>query len=309
MGRISRIESPPRPDWVSDEMYPFESRFFADASGHRMHFVDEGDGEPIVFAHGNPAWSFEFRHAIRALRTEFRCVAPDHIGFGLSSRSGRREDHRPESHARRFAALLDDLGLRDITLFMNDWGGPIGLDFARRHPDRVQRLVIANSWCWPVGDDFHFRAFSFLMSSRVGRYLIRHRNIFVNAVMPRAVGDRNVLTPEIMAHYRNAQPTPADRAASAALPGHIVGAGDWLCSIWDDRAAFADKPALLLWGLKDIAFRRKELERWTSALADVELHEFADCGHFLAEEAPDRVVSALRGFMERTGHRPREREG
>ncbi len=289
-----------RPDWVSGELYPFESRFFAAPPDHRMHYIDEGAGEPLVFVHGNPAWSFEFRHPVRELRPEFRCVAPDHIGFGLSSRSARREDHHPESHARRFAALLDHLGLRDITLFMTDWGGPIGLDFARRHPDRVRRLVIANSWCWPVGDDFHFKSFSFLMSSWVGRYLIRHRNMFVNMVMPKAVGDRRILTPEVMAHYRNAQPSPAARAASAALPGYIAGASDWLGSIWDDRAAFADKPALLLWGFRDIAFRRKELERWKSALPNRELHEFQDCGHFLAEEAPDRVVSALRAFMART---------
>ena len=115
--------------------------------------------------------------------------------------------------------------------------------------------------------------------------------------MPRAVGDRSVLTPEIMAHYRGAQPSPAARAASAALPGYIVGASDWLRSIWEGRAAFADKPALILWGLKDIAFRRKELERWKLALRDVEVREFADCGHFLAEEAPGRVVEVLRGFM------------
>ena len=124
--------------------------------------------------------------------------------------------------------------------------------------------------------------------------------MFVNTVMPKAVGDRSILTPEIMAHYRNAQPSPAARTANAALPGYIVGAGDWLRSIWDDREAFADKPALLLWGLKDIAFRRKELERWMSALPNHELHEFEDCGHFLAEEAPNRVVSALRIFMGRT---------
>ncbi len=300
MGRMSGSGPTGRPDWVSDDLYPFESRFLAAPPDHRIHYIDEGAGDPLVFVHGNPAWSFEFRHVIRQLRAECRCVAPDHVGFGLSSRSARREDHHPESHARRFAALLDHLDLRDITLFMNDWGGPIGLDFARRHPERIRRLVIANSWCWPVGEDFHFRSFSFLMSSRIGQYLIRHRNIFVNRVMPMAVGDRGILTPEVMAHYRNAQPTPAARAANAALPGYITGAGDWLRSIWDDRAAFADKPALLLWGLKDIAFRRKELDRWTSALPNREVHEFEDCGHFLAEEAPDRVVSALRAFLART---------
>ncbi|MCY3966326.1 MAG: hypothetical protein OXG83_14925 [Acidobacteria bacterium] len=90
-----------RPDWVSDDLFPFESRFLDLPPDHRMHYIDEGEGEPIVFVHGNPAWSFLFRHPIRELRSEFRCVALDHIGFGLSSRSARREDHRPESHARQ----------------------------------------------------------------------------------------------------------------------------------------------------------------------------------------------------------------
>ncbi len=294
---MNEFEQTIRPGWVSAELYPAESRFFAAAPDHRLHCIDEGAGESLVFVHGNPSWSFEFRKVVQRLRSEFRCIAPDHVGFGLSSRSTRHEDHHPRSHAQRFAALLDHLDLRDITLFMNDWGGPIGLDFARRHPERVRRLVIANSWCWPVKDDFHFRSFSFLMSSWTGQCLIRHHNMFVNKVMPRAVGDRSILTPEIMAHYRNAQPSPAARAASAALPGHIIGASDWLRSIWDDREAFVDKPALLLWGLKDIAFRRKELERWQLALPNHELHEFEDCGHFLAEEAPGRVTSALRDFM------------
>ena len=296
---MSRIASAFRPDWVSDEMYPFESKFFTTPSGQTMHFVDEGSGAPIVFVHGNPAWSFEFRRLIAELRSGFRCVALDHIGFGLSSRSKRSEDHHPKSHADRFASLIDHLDLRDLTLFVNDWGGPIGLDFARRHPDRVKRLVICNTWCWSVGEDFHFKSFSFLMSSRIGQYLIKHHNIFVNKVMPMAVGNRNVLTPEVMAHYRTAQPSPAARAANASLPGYIVGAGEWLDSIWRARANFVHKPSLVLWGLRDIAFRRKELNRWKSELTDVEVHEFQDCGHFLAEEAPEKVLHLLREFMSR----------
>ncbi|MDE0489165.1 MAG: alpha/beta fold hydrolase [Gammaproteobacteria bacterium] len=297
---MNRIASTSRPDWVSNEMYPFESRFFTTPSGHELHYIDEGSGDPIVFVHGNPAWSFEFRHLVAGLRSGFLCVAPDHIGFGLSSRSDRSEDHHPRSHANRFAGLIEHLDLRDLTLFVNDWGGPIGLDFARRRPDRVKRLVISNTWCWPVGDDFHFKWFSFLMSSRIGQYLIRHHNIFVNRVMPMAVGDRNVLTPEVMAHYRNALPSPADRAANAALPGYIVDAGEWLDSIWRERVTFAGKPTLLLWGLRDIAFRKKELDRWKSELTDVESHEFQDCGHFLAEEAPEKILRLLRAFMSRT---------
>jgi len=262
-----------------------------------MHYVDEGSGEPIIFVHGNPAWSFEFRHLIGGLRSEFRCVAPDHIGFGLSSRSDRREHHHPAAHAEAFGALLDELDLRDATLFLTDWGGPIGLDFARGNPERVKRLVLANTWCWPVNRDPHFWFFSRMMAGPLGQYLIRRRNFFVNGVMPKAVGNREALTPEVLEHYRNAQPSPAARAANAALPRHIVGATRWLREIWRERAAFCAKPALVLWGLKDIAFRIKELDRWRSELADCEVHEFVDCGHFLAEEAPERVLPLLREFM------------
>ena len=294
---MQNVVSYSRPDWVSDTMFPFESRFFETPSGHRMHYVDEGDGEPIVFLHGNPSWSFEFRHLIGALRSEYRCVAPDHVGFGLSGRSQDNQDYRPDAHARAFESLMEVLDLRDVTLFMSDWGGPIGLDFARRHPDRVKRIVIANTWCWPVNDDMHFRRFSFMMRSWVGQLLIKGFNCFVNKVVPKAVGDSSILTPEVMDHYRNAQP---NWAARAAFPGHIIGSSEWLGSIWDKRDAFTEKPALLLWGLKDIAFRVKELERWKSALSNYEVREFDDCGHFLAEEAPERVIPDLRDFIART---------
>ena len=287
-----------RPAWVSDEIFPFESRFVDTPRGHLMHYVDEGAGDPIIFVHGNPAWSFEFRHLIEELRSEFRCIAADHIGFGLSSRSDRKEDHHPAVHAEAFTALMNDLDVRGVTLFMTDWGGPIGLDFARRFPDRVKRIVIANTWCWPVNRDLHFWFFSSMMASPLGQYLIKRRNFFVNGVMPRATGNKDALTEEAMEHYRRAQPTPAERAASAALPGHIVGATDWLREIWDERATFISKPALVLWGNKDIAFRTKELDRWREELADCEGHEFADCGHFLAEEAPERIVPLLRTFMQ-----------
>ena len=288
-----------RPDWISDEMFPFESKFFVTPAGHRMHFIDEGAGEPIVFVHGNPSWSFEFRHLIDGLRSQSRCIAMDHIGFGLSSRSARTEDHAPQAHAEAFMSLMDHLGLEDITLYMSDWGGPIGVDFVRRYPDRVKRIVIANTWCWSVSEDGHFKRFSFMMGNPIGQFAIKRFNLFVNQVMPRAVGRKGVLTPEVMEHYRKAQPDPATRSACAALPRAIIGASDWLASIWDERSAFAEKPALILWGLKDIAFRRKELERWQSELMNAETHEFEDAGHFLAEEAPDDVLSALTEFISR----------
>lgn len=287
-----------RPDWLSDELYPFESRFFATADGQQLHYVDEGSGPVVVFVHGNPAWSFEFRHLISGLRPEFRCIAIDHIGFGLSSRSRQREDHHPAAHAQRLGELLEHLDVRDATLYLTDWGGPIGLEFARTQPERVRQLVITNTWCWPVSRDPYYIGFSSMMRSPLGQFLIKRHNAFVNRVMPMAVGDKAVMTPEVMDHYRNAQPA-GSRDACAALPGHILGATDWLRSIWDERDAFAGKPVLVFWGLKDIAFRRKELERWKAELLDFTLHEFEDCGHFLAEEAPERILPELQAFLAR----------
>ena len=286
-----------RPDWVSDELFPFESRFFDSPRG-RMHYVDEGDGEPIVFVHGNPSWSFEFRGVIRELRGQYRCIAPDHIGFGLSERSELTENYHPQAHAENFAALLDHLELQDASLYLTDWGGPIGLEFARRNPNRVRRLIIANTWCWPVHDDRHFVMFSKMMSSPVGRLLNRRLNFFVNQVMPRAVGDRKTLSPEVMRHYRQAQPDSRSRRACAAFPGHIVGASDWLESIWRERQSFVNKPSLVLWGHKDIAFRQKELSAWQAELTDCECHSFGQLGHFLAEEAPDSVTHLIAEFMQ-----------
>ena len=289
--------APARPDWVSDELFPFESNFFATADGHRMHYVDEGSGPAIVFVHGNPAWSFEFRHLIKGLRAEHRCIAMDHVGFGLSSRSSRREDYHPKAHSRRFAELLDHLDVHDVTLFLTDWGGPIGLDFARRRPEHIRQLAISNTWCWPVSRDPHYIGFSLMMRSPLGQLLIKRFNFFVNRVMPMATGNRAALTPEVMGHYRNALPTPKARAACAAFPGHIIGATEWLRSIWETQETFTAKPTVIFWGLKDIAFRRKELTRWTDELSDFDLHEFEDCGHFLAEEAPERMLPVLREFM------------
>ena len=115
-------------------------------------------------------------------------MAPHHIGFGLSSRSARPEDHHSDSHTRASAALVNHLELRELTLFMTDWAGPVGLDFARKHPGRVKPIVIANTWCWRVEDDSHFKSFSAHMSSRLGQFPTRPRNVFLSTVMPKTVG-------------------------------------------------------------------------------------------------------------------------
>ena len=139
-----------RPGWVSDELFPFESRFFDSPRG-RMHYVDEGDGEPIVFVHGNPSWSFEFRDVIRELRGRYRCIASDHIGFGLSERSELTANYHPKAHAENFAALLDHLELQDVSPLPDRLGRPYRPGFrpAQSRPgtptDNRQYLVLAGA--------------------------------------------------------------------------------------------------------------------------------------------------------------------
>ena len=262
-----------------------------------MHFVDEGAGEPLVFVHGNPAWSFEFRDLIEGLRSEFRCIAPDQsvsvslheaAGVKTTTREPREPVRRPSRSPRRSRhhPVPDRLGRTNRPRLR---APPAGPGQAHRH---LEHLVLAGR------GDFHFRSFSYLMSSWFAQYLVRYHNVFVRRIMRQAVGDRRVLT-------RRSWRTP-ERAALAEGACRERGAAgpyrrrDRLAAFSLERTrAFTDKPTLILWGFEDIAFRRKELERWKSELTDFELHEFEDCGHFLAEEAPERLLPVLRDFLAR----------
>lgn len=141
--------------------------------------------------HGNPTWSYVFRHLIVRLRDRFRCIAPDLPGFGLSQ-APDGYGFTPEEHATIVSAFVDELGLASFTPVVQDWGGPIGLYAASRIPERVERLVIGNTWCWPVNGDFHFEAFSRVMGGPIGRFGIRNFNAFVNAFMPAGINRTTV---------------------------------------------------------------------------------------------------------------------
>jgi len=282
-------------DWVDRAAYPFAPHYLGLEMG-RLHYVDEGRGAPVVMVHGNPTWSFLYRDLIRALSPSYRCVAPDHIGFGLSDKP-RDWTYLPQDHARNLAELIDTLGLEGITLVVQDWGGPIGLSYALAHPGRVARLVIMNTWMWPVDDDRYYVAFSRIMGGAVGRFLIRRANLFARVVMKRSYGDRRRLTPAVHQQYLKALATPDERTGCATLPGQIVGATPWLGGLWAERAALADKPALIVWGMKDIAFREKELERWREALPRAEVVRLDGVGHYVQDEAPAELAAAVQRFL------------
>lgn len=286
-----------RPSWIDPTEYAFRSHHFPTKDG-RIHYVDEGRGVPIVMVHGNPTWSFVYRNVIRRLSPQARCIALDHLGFGLSDKP-RTTDLSPQAHASRFAQFVDELGLRDVTLMVQDWGGPIGLSYALDHPENVRGLVIMNTWMWPVNGDPHYERFSGLMGGAIGQLLIKRFNFFVRGVMPRAVADpKKSLPPRIRKHYAKALPDANARRACATLPGHIMGSTEWLESLWRRRDVLSTIPTLILWGEKDIAFRAKELATWKGALPHARVHKFPSAGHYVQEEESDVVAHLVLDWLD-----------
>jgi haloalkane dehalogenase len=279
-----------RPAWVADALFPFRSRFVG-IGGHSVHYVDEGAGPTLLMLHGNPTWSFVYREIIARLSDRFRCVAVDYPGFGLSTAS-RNYRYRPEDHAQVIADLLEVLDLDAVTLVMQDWGGPIGLHAALRHPHRIRALVIANTWAWPVNDDIHFAAFSRIMGGPIGTLAIRHLNLFVNVLIPAGHRRRTVTAAE-MTHYRAPLPTPARRNATAIFPRAILGSRSFLADLDANLPRLAGLPALILWADRDFAFRARERQRWEQRLPNHTTVIISGAGHYLQSDAPTEFADAI----------------
>jgi haloalkane dehalogenase len=278
--------------------YPFRSRY-ADQPAGRVHYVDEGTGEPILFVHGTPTWSYEWRHLIAALASRRRCVAPDLLGFGLSARP-REFAYTPQAHAAVLAAFVDGLGLERFTLVVHDYGGPIGLPLCLDRPERVSRLVLLNTWMWPLDDDPELRRMGRLAGSALGRLLYRWCNASLRLIMPRAYGDRRKLTPAIHRQYRAPFPAPAERERVLwALARALLGSSAYYADLWGRRERLLGRPVLLVWGLRDPAFGRPYLARWEALFgAGGRVIRLPDAGHWPHEEDPEAVRRALAGFLD-----------
>jgi haloalkane dehalogenase len=282
------------PTWLNRQEYPFETKF-AELKVGKMNYVDEGSGAPIIFLHGNPSWSFDYRNVIKNLSNKYRCIANDHIGFGLSDKP-RDWDYLPESHAKNFEEFVDQLNVDNFTIVVNDWGGPIGLAYAIKYPEKINAIVIANTWMWPVNGDFHFEAFSKIMGGPIGKYLSGNYNFFARVIGKLVFGDRNP-TPEIFKHYYSHLPSKEDRKGTWVFPRHITGSKEWLAGLWRQKDKISKKPALGLWGMKDIAFREKELIKWKEVFEDLKIVKLEKAGHFPQEEDPDRYSQELEEFI------------
>jgi haloalkane dehalogenase len=286
--------------------YPFESHYFDRGGGIRLHYLDEGSGEPVVMVHGNPSWSFYYRNLAIALRDSHRVIVPDHVGCGFSDKPGDdRYEYTLESRVNDLQALLDAIGVaRDITLVVHDWGGAIGFAFATRHPDRIKRLVVLNTAAFlkPESKSMPI-ALSLVRSTPIGAFLVRGFNAF--SVGASIVGcKRNPMQPETRRWYRKPYDSWSNRIATLRFVQDIpLGPGDraWNQMVLTEKglSALRDKPMLVCWGMKDFVFDRHFLEEWEQRFPGAEVRRFDDCGHYILEDAADEVIPLVKEFCER----------
>lgn len=287
----------PAPAWLDRTQWPYEARC-CPVTGGALHYVDEGHGPPVVLVHGTPTWAFEWRHVIAALRDTHRVLAPDHLGFGLSSRPADAA-YRPEAHAARFGEFMARvLPEGPVSLVVHDFGGPIALAWALAHADRLASLAVVNSWMWSLEGDRAMWRRAGLVDNAVGRLLYRRANASLRLLMPSAYADRRRLTAAIHAQYLAPFAAPDDRERVLfALARALRGSSAFYADLWDRRATLAQVPLAVIWGLRDTAFPAPVLDRWCATFPRAAVTHLPDAGHWPQEEAPDGLVAALRAHL------------
>lgn len=290
---------------VSKQLYPFTGHYL-DRHGLKYHYLDEGQGETVVMVHGNPTWSFYYRNLVLALRDNYRVIVPDHIGCGLSDKpvdSGY--SFTLQSRVDDLDALLESLGLREkITLVLHDWGGMIGMAYASRHPERIARLVILNTGAFPLPASKKFPlALKICRDTQFGVFLVQGLNAF--ARMAARVGcKRHPLSKELREAYCSPYDTWHHRIAtlrfvqdiplSPADPGFAL-----ISEVADDLHRFSALPMLICWGERDFVFDHHFRDEWQRRFPAAEVHSFADCGHYILEDAAEEVIPLIEQFLSR----------
>lgn len=200
--------------------FPYTSRF-VEVHGSKMHYIERGEGDPVLFLHGNPTSSYLWRNIIPYLEPHARCIAPDLIGMGKSDRPSL--EYRFFDHSRYLEGFIDAMGLESVTLVLHDWGSGLGFHYARRHAANVKAIAFMESIVRPSSwsgfpKDFKL-GFRLMRTPGVGWFMISVMNVFVKQILPQAIV--RDLTAEEMAHYEAPYPNIGSRKPVRQWPCEI----------------------------------------------------------------------------------------
>jgi haloalkane dehalogenase len=282
------------PDDRFDELpgYGFAPNY-VEQDGLRLHYVDEGDGDPVLLLHGEPTWSYLYRKVIPQLAPACRCLAPDYFGFGRSDKPTDPDWYSYDRHVGSIARFAEELDLHGVTVVMQDWGGPIGLRFAVEHQERVARLVVLNTGIGaraPNDEWLRFQAFM----RRVGTDIVASQLLRLSLVQP--------VEENVLAAYDAPFPVPESRVGIVQFPELVATSSDHPSAAamlaTREKLRTFDRPALVLFSDSDPIFPRRAAETMAKLLPDAELDPpLEGAGHFLQEDRGEQVGERIAGWL------------
>lgn len=274
-------------------------------NGHRCHYVDEGHGAPILMLHGNPTWSFYYRHLITALAPAYRVIAPDHIGCGLSDKPGiDAYAYRLEDRVTDLEALIDQV-LPDtpLTLVVHDWGGMIGMAFALRHLSQIRRVVITNTsgFLPPVGKPIPLRLRLIRNFKPFAEPAVLGLNLFARAALVMAARRRlpRTVRQGLVAPYDRPKNRIATLRFVQDIPLEQNDPSYALAKFVDDNLhRLRHLPMLICWGKHDFVFDLDYFHEWQRRFPNAEAHLLENAGHYLLEDEPQAVTRIIQNFLD-----------
>lgn len=285
------------------ELYPFESHFLKLESQHQLHYIDEGREHELSFVmlHGNPSWSFLYRHWVEALKGQVRCVVPDHLGCGLSDKP-QDHDYHLQDHIDNALQLVNQLQLKNIVLVVHDWGGAIGMGLAMQLGQRLKGVIINNTAAFPDADIP--KRIAICKTAGLGTFINRGLNGFAKAAITMAMPKGHSMSLKVAEGFLAPYGNWHDRVAIDAFikdipmdPQHRSRAT--LEAIEKHLHTMRELPKLIFWGEQDFCFNLHFRDRWMKIWPEAELHSYPDASHYLFETAFERIEQAVQGWIKK----------
>lgn len=281
-----------------NNLYPFKPKFHELSSGHKMHYIDEGEGENVVLmVHGNPSWSFFYRNMVIGMQDDYRCIVPDHIGCGFSDKP-QNYAYRLETHINNLLELVEHINPKRLHLIVHDWGGAIGMGVAEKLHEKVGKLVILNTAAFrskriPV-------RIALCRTPLLGEFFIRAFNLFARAATKMAVAQPMMRT--VKAGYLHPYNSWKNRIATSRfvqdiplIPTHP--SYRTLREVEKNLYLLKDKPMMICWGGQDFCFNDYFFKKWQKFFPDAQAHYFSKAGHYILEDKGEVVLEKVRQFF------------